>query len=135
MGRKWELALAKAKELALAAAKQAKLRKGLTLFLAIILVLQLYFVRELIAAELLFGLGFLVFLTLVGIFYAVGFLGERAFGGVEAGYRATAPVAKRAYNSVEEGYRATLPVARRAYVKLEDLSKKPFRHPRSESAR
>jgi hypothetical protein len=115
MGMKWELALAKTKELAVAAAKQAKLRKGVTLFLAVILVLQLYFVRELIAAELLFGLGFIVFLTLAGIFYAVGFVGERAFDGVEAGYRATAPA------------------ARRAYSKLEDLSKKPFRHPRSES--
>jgi hypothetical protein len=39
-------------------AKQAKVRKPLVLFLAVVLVLQLYFVRELIAAEVLFGLGF-----------------------------------------------------------------------------
>jgi hypothetical protein len=131
---KWERAVAKLKGLAIAGAKQAKLRKGVTLFLAIILVLQLYFVRELIAAELLFGLGFLVFLTLAGIFYAVGFIGERAFEGMEAGYRASAPAARRAYSRLEAGYQVSAPVARRAYSKLEDLSKKPFRHPRSESA-
>jgi fatty acid desaturase len=109
------LALARLKELAIAGAKQAKLRKRLTILLAVILFLQLYFVRELIAAELLFGLGFLVLLTLVGIFYAIGFIGEQTFNGLEAGYRVTAPV------------------ARRAYTKMEELSKKPFRHPRSES--
>lgn len=110
------LALARLKELAIAGAKQAKLRKRLTIVIAIILFLQLYFVRELIAAELLFGLGFLVLLVLVGIFYAIGFIGEKTFGGLEAGYHATAPMARRAYGKVEE------------------LSKKPFRHPRSESA-
>ena len=38
-----------------AAAKQAKVRKGLVAILAAFLVLQVYFVRELLAAELLFG--------------------------------------------------------------------------------
>lgn len=109
------LALARLKEFAIAGAKQAKLRKRLTILLAAILFLQLYFVRELIAAELLFGLGFLVLLALVGIFYAIGFIGEKTFNGLEAGYHVTAPV------------------ARRAYGKMEELSKKPFRHPRSES--
>ena len=109
------LALARLKELAIAGAKQAKLRKRLTILFAVILFLQLYFVRELIAAELLFGLGFLVMLAMVAIFYAIGFVGERAFDGLEAGYRVTAPL------------------ARRGYSKLEEVSKKPFRHPRSES--
>jgi hypothetical protein len=35
---------------------------------------------------------------------------------------------------IETGIRAGAPVARRAYSKVEELSKKPFRHPRSESA-
>ncbi len=75
------LALARLKEFAVAGAKQAKLRKGLTLFLAVVLFLQLYFVRELIAAELLFGIGFLVFLALVVLFYSIGYIGERASTG------------------------------------------------------
>ena len=99
-----------------AAIEHAKIRKRLLLGLLALLVLQLYFVRELIAAELLFGLGFVVLLTLGGIFYFVGAIGERSFDLIETGIRAGAPV------------------ARRAYTKVEELSKKPFRHPRSESA-
>src|ERR1700730_14284000 len=97
-----------------AAARQAKLRKGLTFVLAVFLFLQLYFVRELIAAELLFGLGFLVVLGVVAIFYFVGFLGERSF------------------ELMEWGARAITPFARRGYAKIEEISKRPFRHPRSE---
>ncbi len=104
------------KAFAVAAAKEAKVRKRVALALAVLLVLQLYFVRELIAAELLFGLGFVVLLTLGGIFYFVGAIGERSF------------------NLIETGVRVGAPVARRAYTKVEELSKKPFRHPRSESA-
>jgi hypothetical protein len=99
------------------AAKEAKVRKRVALALVVLVVLQLYFVRELIAAEVLFGLGFAVLLTLGGIFYFVGAVGERGFDLMEAGVRAAAPV------------------ARRGYTKIEELSKKPFRHPRSESAR
>src|ERR1700690_1229443 len=99
-----------------AAAKETKVRKRVALFLFVFLVLQLYFVRELIAAEVLFGLGFLVLFTLGGIFYFVGAIGERSF------------------NLLETGVRAGTPLARRAYTKVEELSKKPFRHPRSESA-
>src|ERR1700724_2845240 len=96
-------------------ARQARVRKRLLFALAVFLFLQLYFVRELIAAELLFGLGFLVLLALVTIFYAVGFLGERSF------------------QIVESGAHAAMPFARRGYAKIEEISKKPFRHPRSES--
>ena len=97
-------------------ATQARVRKRLLLVLAIFLFLQLYFVRELIAAELLFGLGFLVLVVLGGIFYLVGSMGERSFDLIEAGARAISPL------------------ARRGYAKLEAISKRPFRHPRSESA-
>ena len=100
-----------------AAAKETKVRKRVALFLLVFLVLQLYFVRELIAAEVLFGLGFLVLFTLGGIFYFVGAIGERSFNLLEAGARAVAPV------------------ARRGYTKIEEISQRPFRHPRSESAR
>jgi hypothetical protein len=99
-----------------AAAKEAKVRKRVALAVVVLVVLQLYFVRELIAAEVLFGLGFLALLTLGGLFYLVGAVGERSFNLMEAGVRAAAPV------------------ARRGYAKVEEISKKPFRHPRSESA-
>jgi hypothetical protein len=35
---------------------------------------------------------------------------------------------------MEAGVRAAAPVARRGYIKFEEISKRPFRHPRSESA-
>jgi len=100
-----------------AAVREAKVRKRLAFGLLVLLVLQMYFVRELLAAEVLFGLGFLVLLSLGGIFYFVGAIGERSFDLLEAGVRAVAPV------------------ARRGYARIEEISKKPFRHPRSESAR
>ena len=153
-------ALARMRQVVIAGAKQAQLRKGLTAFLAVILFLQLYFVRELIAAELLFGIGFLVFLALVALFYAIGSLGERAFTGVREGFSAAAPVVRREYLRLQETskgvlgasaprarrvylwleetgkarFRAVAPAARRAYLRVEEISKKPFRHPRSESA-
>jgi hypothetical protein len=99
------------------ATKEAKVRKRLILGLLVFLVLQLYFVRELIAAEVLFGLGFLVLLAFGLIFYLVGAMGERGF------------------DLLENGGRAAAPMVRRGYAKIEELSKKPFRHPRSESAR
>ena len=98
-------------------AKQAELRKRLVLFLAVILFLQLYFVRELIAAEVLFGLGFLVLAVVGGILYLVGSIGERSF------------------NLLEAGVRAIVPYMHRGYVRTVEFSKKPFRHPRSESVR
>lgn len=193
-------------------ARTAKVRKRLLAVATVFVVLQLYFVRELIAAELLFGLGFAVLAFVVGIFYVVGAIGERAIdmtkvgarvaaesahrGYVKAspflevaakrsavlaevgarvlahsarrGYRGLVVVTKRAIGSMQIGARAVvdwarreyaraLPVlevaakrsavlaqagakvlahsARRGYHKLEEISKKPFRHPRSESVR
>lgn len=96
--------------------QNSKLRKRIGWGLAIFLILQLYFVRELLAAELLFGLGFAVVLALVGIFYLVGTIGERALDWAEAGVRVTATAARRGYSGLEE------------------ISKRSFRHPHSESA-
>jgi len=96
--------------------EKAKVRKGLLSMLAVFLVLQVYFVRELIAAELLFALGFAVLMVLGGIVYLIGAIGERGLDWTEAGIRVTADF------------------ARRGYAGLEELSRKPFRHPRSESA-
>ena len=96
--------------------QNANLRKRVLLVLAVLLILQLYFVRELIAAELLFGLLFAVLLLIVGIFYIVGTIGEWGLGVTEVGAR------------------VLVQSARRGYASLEEISKKPFHRPRSESA-
>jgi hypothetical protein len=93
------------------------LRKRTAWALAIFVVLQLYFVRELIAAELLFGMVFLFVFALAALFYAVGTVGVEGRGWAEAGARVVATSARRGYSTLEE------------------ISKKPFRHPHSESAR
>jgi hypothetical protein len=77
---------------------------------------QLYFVRELLAAELLFALCFGVLFVLATLFYVVGAVSERGFDWTEVGVRVIASS------------------ARRGYAALEEISRKPFRHPRSESA-
>ena len=85
-----------------AAAKQAKVRKGLVAALAAFLVLQVYFVRELLAAELLFGLLFAVVLAIGGIVYALGTVGERVIDVGEAGARVIANSTRRGFVLAEE---------------------------------
>jgi hypothetical protein len=96
---------------------KAKVRKGVVSVAAAFFVLQLYFVRALIAAELIFVMLFLVVLAVVGVSYVLGTIGERGLEWTEVGVRAIAGSAKR------------------GFVALEEVSKRPFRHPRSESAR
>ncbi len=86
------------------------------IFLAAVLGVQLYFVRELLAALLLFTIGFVV---LAGLALAFILL-ERAG---QASLAWAAPL-----------LRGVGGVTRRGYVQLEALSKKPFRRPRSETA-
>jgi hypothetical protein len=97
--------------------EKAKVRKGMFSILAVFFVLQIYFVRELLAAELLFCMGFAVLFCLGLVVYAVGAIGERGLDVAEFGVRVIS-------NS-----------ARRGYASLEEVSRKPFRAPRSESAR
>ena len=96
--------------------EKAKVRKGMVSIFAVFFVLQIYFVRELLAAELLFGMGFAVLFCLGLMIYAVGVLGERGLDVAELGVRIIS-------NS-----------ARRGYASLEEVTRKPFRDPRSESA-
>ena len=91
-------------------------RKWMWWFLGVLAALQLYFVRELIAAELLFVLAFAFLMALGAVSYVAGAVGERVWVLFDAGVRASGPSARRAYNLLEE------------------ISRKPFRHPRSESA-
>ena len=93
-----------------------KLRNRILAGLAAFAILQTYFVRELIAAELLFVMGFGVFFILGVIFYLVGSVGERGLDWAEAGIRLATPYARRSFSALEE------------------ISRRPFRHPRSESA-
>jgi glucose dehydrogenase len=95
---------------------QPKTRKRMAGTIAIVLVLQLYFVRELIAAELLFGLLFVALFVLVSVCYLIGTVWENGL------------------NWADLGARAAVNFTRRSYATLEELSKRPFRHPHSESA-
>jgi hypothetical protein len=93
-----------------------KVRTRTISILAILFVLQLYFVRELLAAEILFGLSFVSLLLVGGLFYVLGAIGERGFDLTEAGMRALAVS------------------ARRGYITLEEMSRKVVRTARSQSA-
>jgi hypothetical protein len=97
-------------------AAKAKVRKSLLFGVAIFFFFQIYFVRELLAAELLFGVIFGVLLILGGTAYMLGAIGERGLDVAELGIRIIVRYSRRGYNMMEE------------------LSRKPFRHPRSESA-
>lgn len=94
---------------------EAKVRKRLLAFAAVLLFLQLYFVRELVAAELLFGFGFVVLLVLGAILYTLGAIGESSFNWIENCVHRLAPLARHGYNRIEA------------------ISRKPSHHPRSES--
>ncbi len=108
--------LEQSKSLTLSIVEKAKVRKGLLLGIAIFFVLQLYFVRELLAAELLFGLGFGILLAIGALAYLVGSLGERGLDFAEVGIRVVGVSARRGFSALEE------------------ISRKQFRQTRSESA-
>ncbi len=82
--------------------EKAKVRKGMLSILAVFFVVQIYFVRELLAAELLFGMGFAVLFAIGIMFYLVGTLGERGLDWAEAGVRVVASSARRGYAGLEE---------------------------------
>lgn len=94
--------------------RTAKTRKQLLAIVAVLIFLQFYFVRELIAAEFLFGAGFVVFLVLAGILYVVGAIGERSLEWSEAGVKVIAHSTHRIYNRISSppsavGYLTKLP--------------------------
>jgi predicted Na+-dependent transporter len=108
--------LAQLKEVGSAFIKRAKVRKSVLAILVVFFVLQLYFVRELLAAELIFGAVFAFVVVLVAVSYLLGSLGERGLELTEASARVIATSARRGFNVLGE------------------MSKKSFRHPHSESA-
>jgi hypothetical protein len=66
-----------------------KLSAAMMAVLAVFFVLQSYLVRELLAAELLFGLGLAVLLVLAGLAYLVGSVAERGLKFANVGVRLT----------------------------------------------
>ena len=81
---------------------EAKVRKGMMTVLAVFFGLQLYLVRELLAAELFFGLGFAVLLVLGGLAYLVCSAGERGLEFAEVGVRVMGDSVRRGFSNFEE---------------------------------
>jgi len=101
-----------------------KTRRRVIWTLAIIAILQVYFVRELIAAELLFGMLFAVIFLFMALCYTLGTAWEYGAAWGEIGVRAIATSARRGYGALE-------------YVSngvMESISKRQGRHQHSESA-
>lgn len=82
--------------------QSVRVRKGMWTILAVFVVLQAYFVRELLAAELLFGLVFAALLALGAVAYVLGTVGERGLDWTEAGVRFVGASARRGYGAIEE---------------------------------
>jgi hypothetical protein len=97
-----------AKETVRALVANRKLRTRTIAILGILFVVQVYFVRELLAAEILFAIGFLSLILLVGMVYALGAIGERGLDLTEAGVRVLAVSARRGYAVLEEMSRKAL---------------------------
>src|SRR6202049_4914051 len=131
-----EGALGRLIEVVYAVTKTAKVRKRLMGIVVALVILQLYFVRELIAAELLFGIGLSVILVLAGIFYVVGAIAEQGWDLTEAGARLIARSGRRSYSKLsplvgaiaaqgwdlaEARTRAIARAVRRSYSKLSPL--------------
>jgi hypothetical protein len=97
-------------------AKQQRINRALSWAIAAAIIFQMYFVRELLAAELLFGAAFAVLFLIGFVIYLLGRAGERGFSLAESRARALAVSARRGLSTLDE------------------ISRRTFRHPRSESA-
>jgi hypothetical protein len=90
-------------------------RKWLWLFLGGVIAMQSYFVQELVAAFALFALGFIALAFIVGTVYA--------------SHRAWALFVERTADSQHPAMVA----ARQSMDSIEDLARRPFRRPGSET--
>ncbi len=95
---------------------KVRVKKWMWGVVAAVIALQIYFVRELFAAELLFSMIFAMILLLAFAFYLVKEAGERGISLAESWVRVVSPS------------------FRRGLQYLEAVSRKPFRRFRSESA-
>ena len=79
---------------------------------ACLLVLQIYAVRALLAAELLFALAF-VFVAVLGAgFYFIGSVAERGADAMESGLRPIVPLVRHGCHDLEEASRKWIGSAR-----------------------
>jgi hypothetical protein len=92
-------------------------RKWMWWFLGVVLALQLYFVRELLAAFALFAL---VFAAIAGVVMSVYMLQKVWEAGVQR---------------LAESRHPVVDMARRGVNAVEDLARRPLRGPRSAAAR
>jgi cytosine/uracil/thiamine/allantoin permease len=95
---------------------EKKARKWMWVGLGTFVALQIYFVQEMLAALMLFAGVFVIVAAIALAVYLVDQAGQWSIGW--AGERA----------------RLAMQLARRGWALAEDLSKKPFRRPRSETA-
>jgi cytosine/uracil/thiamine/allantoin permease len=95
---------------------EKKARKWMWVGLAAFVALQIYFVREMLAALMLFTGVFVIFAMVALAIYLLDRAGQWSIGW--AGERV----------------RPAMQLARRGLTLAEELSKKPFRRPRSETA-
>jgi uncharacterized membrane protein YqjE len=95
---------------------EQKARKWMWAGLGTLVALQMYFVQEMLAALLLFAGVFVIVAVIALLIYLVDRAGQWSIGW--AGERV----------------RPALQLARRGWALAEDISKKPFRRPRSETA-
>jgi hypothetical protein len=84
-------------------------RKWLWVFLGAVLVGQLYYVREMLAALVLFAILFAICGTVAGVIYLLGRAGESTISAAE-------------------------PLARKSFAYAEEISRKAFRRPHSAPA-
>jgi uncharacterized membrane protein YqjE len=95
---------------------EKKARKWMWAGLGALVALQIYFVQEMLAALILFAGVFVLVAAMALVIYLVDRAGQWSIEW--AGERA----------------RPAMQLARRGWALAEDLSKKPFRRPRSETA-
>ena len=93
-----------------------QIKKWIWITGAVLIALHIYFVQELFAAEILFGLFIGALLLVVFVFY----LAQQA-------WQVSAVWARPMRRTVAQ-------TARRGWSFVEEVSRKPFRHQRSESA-
>jgi hypothetical protein len=96
---------------------EEKARRGMWGFLIALGAMQIYFVQEMLAALFLFTLVFAVFAVIAIALYIANRASQASLARVE-------PIARVAARA-----------GRRTYGFIEDVSKKPFRRPHSETAR
>lgn len=92
-------------------------KKWLWLLVCLVLALQVYLVRELLAALLVFTVLFAMVGAIALLYFVAREASHRGFAWLQPHLRTAAVVTRRGFSAVEE------------------ISKKPFRRPRSEPAR